>query len=202
MSEHSKPAPTAVPVHELIRNRWSPRAFAPRAIEPEKLRALFEAARWAASCANAQPWSFIVATKDDAANFARVLGILVELNQAWAKHAPALALSVARMNFDNGKPNRHALHDVGLAAANLALEATSLGLQVHPMAGIDPEKGKKEFEIPEGYEVVAGFAIGYPGDPAGLPDPLRQRELGARERKPASSFVFTGKWGTASPIVS
>jgi nitroreductase len=198
-----KPAPASEPIHEIITERWSPRAFDSRPIEPQKLRTLFEAARWSASCFNAQPWSFVIAIKDDTANYQRVLGTLMELNQAWAKNAPVIGFSVARLNFEhNGQPNRHAIHDVGQATANLALQAASLGLQLHQMAGIDPAKAKKEFNVPDGYEVIAGFALGYPGDPSTLPEPLREREVAERQRKPLSSFVFTGDWGQASPVVS
>jgi nitroreductase len=191
-----------VPIHDLIKHRWSPRAFEDRPVEPEKLRSLFEAARWASSSYNGQPWHFIVATKDDPENFKRVLECFIEFNQGWAKNAPVVALSVASLKFQhNGEMNRHAFHDVGQAVANLALQANALGLEIHQMAGILPEKARQIFAIPEGYEAVAGIAIGYPGDPASLPEPLRQREQGPRDRKPTSSFVFTGAWGKASPIV-
>lgn len=199
----NKPAETSAPIHEVLRHRWSPRAFDSRPVEAEKLRSMFEAARWAASSFNAQPWLFIVATKDDPENFKRVLECFVEFNQGWAKNAPVVALSVAGLKFEhNGQPNRHAFHDVGQASANLALEAAALGLQIHQMAGIDPEKARKIFKIPEGYEAVAGIAIGYPGDPDSLPDPLRKRELEPRSRKPLSSFVFTGDWSHAAPFAS
>jgi nitroreductase len=202
MTALQKSAETSAPVHDLIRERWSPRAFSSRPIEKEKLRSLFEAARWAASSYNAQPWYFIVATKDDPENYKKILDTFVEFNQGWAKNAPVVALSVARMKFEhNGTPNNHAFHDVGQAAANLALQATALGLQVHQMAGILPYKAREIFGIPDGYEAVAGFAIGYPGDPADLPDTLREQERAPRSRKPLDSFVFTGKWGKISPIV-
>lgn len=202
MTAGAKQAETSVPIHDVLSQRWSPRAFDGRAVEPEKLRSLFEAARWAASSYNGQPWYFIVATKDDPKNFKRILDSFVEFNQGWAKNAPVLALSVAGTKFEhNGEPNRHALHDVGQAAANLALQAAALGLQVHQMAGILPEKAREIFSIPEGYEPVAGIAIGYPGDPSSLPDQLRERENAPRARKPLKSFVFTGKWGETSPIV-
>ncbi|MDR3721522.1 MAG: nitroreductase family protein [Candidatus Acidoferrales bacterium] len=203
MSDHKRPASAASPIHDLISHRWSPRAFDGRAVEPEKLRSLFEAARWAASSYNAQPWSFIVATKDDPENYKKVLSSFVEFNQSWAKSAPVVAISVAahKMPHD-GSQNRHAFHDVGQAAATLALEATSLGLQVHQMAGIIPDKAREVFGIPENFEAVAGIALGYPGDPMTLPEGrLRDNETGKRERKPASEFVFTGKWGQVSPIV-
>ena len=191
-----KPAQTRVPIHELIRNRWSPRAFESRPVEPEKLCALFEAARWAASSFNAQPWSYIVATNDDPANYKKILDCFVEFNQGWAKNAPVLALSVAELKFaQNHEPNRHAFHDVGQATANLALQASALGLEIHQMAGILPDKAREIFAIPDGYEAVAGIALGYPGVPASLPEPLRKREEEPRTRKALDSFVFTGKWG-------
>jgi nitroreductase len=202
MTALQKPAETSALIHDLIRHRWSPRAFDSRSVELEKLRSLFEAARWAASSYNAQPWFFIVATKDDPENFKKILDCFVEFNQGWAKSAPVIALSVARMKFEhNGTQNNHAFHDVGQAAANLALQATALGLQIHQMAGILPEKAREIFGIPDGYDAVAGFAIGYPGDPAALPDKLREQEHAPRSRKPLDSFVFTGKWGKVSPIV-
>jgi nitroreductase len=203
MAERKNPAPTETQIHEILTHRWSPRAFDARPVEPEKLRALFEAARWAASSYNAQPWYFIVATKDDHANFKRVLECFVEFNQSWAKGAPVVALSVAGLKMQhNGQDNRHAFHDVGQASATMALQATALGLQIHQMAGILPDKAREIFHIPEGFEAVAGIALGYPGDPADLPEQLREREVGPRQRKPASSFVFTGEWGKPSPIVS
>jgi nitroreductase len=202
MSALKKPADTATAIHDVLRHRWSPRAFDSRPIEPEKLRSLFEAARWAASSYNAQPWYFIVATKDDPENYKRVTDCFIEFNQGWTKGAPVVALSVAGMKFQhNGQPNTHAFHDVGQASANLALQATALGLQIHQMAGILPDKAREIFGIPEGFNVVAGIALGYPGDPASLPDHLREKEVAPRERKPLNSFVFTGKWGNVSPVV-
>jgi nitroreductase len=201
MSTAKRPAETGTPIHDLISHRWSPRAFDGRPVEPDKLRSLFEAARWAASSYNAQPWYFIVGTKDDPENYKRVLDSLVEFNQGWAKQAPVLGLSVAKLKFDDGRPNRHAFHDVGQAAANLALQAEALGLSVHQMAGIDAEKARKIFNIPADYEAVAGFALGYPGDPQSLPEELRQREIAPRQRKPLDSFVFTGQWGKSSPLL-
>ena len=202
MSAAKRPAETSVPIHDLMKHRWSPRAFDPRPVEPEKLRALFEAARWAPSSYNAQPWYFIVGTKNDPENYNRVLETFVEFNQSWAKQAPVLALSVAKLKFDDGKPNRHAFHDMGQAAANLNIQAEALGLSVHQMAGIDPEKARKLFHIPADYEAVAGIALGYAGDPASLPEELRKRELAPRQRKPLDSFVFAGEWGKSSPLVS
>jgi len=198
-----KPAETQYPIHDLLRRRWSPRAFSDRRVDPAIMRSLLEAARWAPSSYNEQPWSFIVATKDDPVEFGRLLSCLVEGNIQWAQHAPVLMVSVARLSFeDDGKPNRHAFHDVGLAVANLIVQATALGLVVHQMAGIFPDKIRELYGIPEGYEAVAGIALGYPGDPQSLPEGLRKRELAPRERKPMTEFVFSGRWGQTSPIVT
>lgn len=197
-----KPAPTQHQVHELIQKRWSPRAFSGQPIAPEVLRSLFEAARWAPSSYNEQPWAFLVATADDKENHAKLLSTLVEFNQGWAKHAPLLAIAVSELAFaNNGHPNRNAFYDTGAAVANLSAEATSRGLFVHQMAGFDPHKAIELFEIPNGWEPIAAFTIGYPGDPDSLPDTLRQRELAPRERKPLDSFVMGGKWGKAASFI-
>jgi nitroreductase len=191
-----KPADVAHPIEELLRRRWSPRAFSERLIEPHKMLSLFEAARWSASCYNEQPWHFIVASRDKPEVFARMLGCLIEGNQAWASHAPVLMVSVARLNFaQNGNPNRHAVHDVGLATAQMMIQAVAMGLFVHAMAGFYPDKVRDLYGVPEGYEPVAAIAVGYPGDPAALSDSLRQRELAPRVRKAIESFVFRGRFG-------
>src|SRR5580698_3906498 len=147
MSALKKTATTSAPIHSLIAERWSPRAFASRPVGAEKLRSLFEAARWAASSYNGQPWYFIVGTKDHPEDYQRILDCFVEFNQSWAKNAPVIALSIARLAFEDGRPNHHALHDLGQASASLALQATALGLQVHQMAGIIPDKAREIFAI-------------------------------------------------------
>jgi nitroreductase len=197
-----KPAPTQFPIHDLLGRRWSPRAYDERAIEPEKLKSLFEAARWAPSSNNEQPWRFIVASKDQVSDWRRLLACLVESNRTWAHRAPVLMLSVASLNFeDDGNPNRHALHDTGMAVENLVLQATALGLMAHQMAGFDVEKARADLKIPDGYEPVAMIAVGYPGDPNLLTDRLKQRELAPRERNPLSTFVFSGEWGRPSTLL-
>jgi nitroreductase len=166
------------------------------------VRSLLEAARWAASSYNEQPWHFIVATKEDPAEFERLLGCLVPGNAQWAKDAPVLMLSVAKLRYDaDGTPNRHAFHDVGQATANLVLQATSLGLAAHQMGGLDAARAREEFSIPEGYEPVVAIAVGYPGDPDRLPDGLRARERAPRTRRELAEFVFAGRWGRTSPVV-
>jgi nitroreductase len=190
------PAKTDYPVHDLIQNRWSPRAFSDNPVSPETLRSLFEAARWAPSSSNEQPWAFIVGTKDDLETHSKILSTLVEFNQGWAKHAPVLAIAVSQMEFARNKtPNRNAFYDTGAAVADLTAEATSRGLFVHQMAGFDPQKAIEVFHIPKGWEPIAVFAIGYPGDPNALPDKLRERELAPRSRKPISEFVMSSDWG-------
>lgn len=193
-----KLAPTDYPIEEILRRRWSPRAFSDRALATEKLLSLFEAARWAPSSFNEQPWSFIVATKENPAEHAQLLDCLMEKNQQWATLAPVLMVSVAKLNFEkSGKPNRHALHDVGLAMGNLLVEATALGLFVHQMAGFSVDKVREAYQVPEGFDPVAAIAIGYPAEPEVLPEAFREPEIGPRKRKPIGSFVFEGKWGQA-----
>ncbi|QGJ71752.1 Malonic semialdehyde reductase RutE [Planctomycetales bacterium 10988] len=194
-----KPAPTDYPVIEEIAQRWSPLAFSSRPVETERLRSLFEAARWAASSYNEQPWRYIVAQKSDDETYQKVLACLVEGNQAWAKYAPVLGLSVASTKFQrNQKPNRHAFHDVGQATAHLALEATKQGLYVHQMAGFDADQARSTFQIPEDFEPVAGFALGYPGSISDLSEDHQKREQADRARKPQADFVFGGDWGIAA----
>lgn len=197
-----KPAPVAHPVHDLLRRRWSPRTFAAKPVSAETLRSLFEAARWAASSFNDQPWAYLVATKDDSENFEKILGVLVEGNAAWARHAPVLMLSLARSKFArNAKPNRHAFHDVGAASASLAYEATARGLAVHQMAGFSVDKAREVFSIPSDWEPVAAIALGYPVDTLdGVPPELREREAAPRQRKPIEEFVMTGTFGRISPL--
>lgn len=191
-----KPADAQYPIHDLIKRRWSPRAFSDQPIEAEKLHMLFEAARWAPSSNNEQPWRFIFANKDYELEWNRLLSCLVEANRKWAHRAPVLILSVASLNFEeDSTPNRHAFHDTGMAVENLVLQATALGLSAHQMAGFDVEKARADLKIPSGYEPVAMIAVGYPGDLASLSDRLRERELRPRSRRPLSDWTFAGQWG-------
>jgi nitroreductase len=197
-----KPAPTQHQVNELIQHRWSPRAFSEQPVPADVLRSLFEAARWAPSSSNEQPWAFLVTTAGDRENHAKMLSTLVEFNQGWAKHAPVLAIAVSELAFaQTGKPNRNAFYDTGAAVANLSVEATSRGLFVHQMAGFDARKAIELFEIPSGWDPIAAFTIGYPGNPETLPETLRQRELAPRERKPLDSFVMGGHWGKPASFI-
>jgi len=201
MHDHKHASPSH-PVHELIGKRWSPYAFADRPVAKDDLLSLFEAARWAPSSYNEQPWSFIVAFKENDDEFQKVLSCLVEGNQLWAKAAPVLALGCTTLNFKrNGKPNAAALHDLGLAAGNLCLEATARGLHVHQMIGILPDMARELFHIPAGTQPLTGFAIGHVGDSSTLPANLVQREMATRIRKPLAEIVFGGDWGTPSSLV-
>ncbi len=195
MIKHAK---TEHPIQDFVAKRWSPYGFADRDVSEADLHSLFEAARWAASSFNEQPWSYIVATSAQEAEFARLLSCLVEANQSWAKAAPVLALGVATLNLKrNNKPNHVAIHDLGLATGNLVAEATARGLWIHQMGGILPDRAREIYGIPEGSEAVTGIAIGYAGDPETFPEEIRKRDLAPRERKPQREFVFGTSWGKA-----
>lgn len=199
MSE--KKALTDYPIHTLLAERWSPYAFADRPVSEADLSSLFEAARWSASSYNEQSWSYIVATKQNPDQFEQLLACLAEGNQIWAKDAPVLVLGIASLKFTfNHEDNRAAVHDLGAATSNLAVEATARGLFVHQMIGIFPDKARHLFEIPQNFEAWTGLAIGYLGDPTHLSDALRQRDLTSRQRKPIDQFVFSGKWGNPSSL--
>lgn len=194
---------TQYPIHDLLRQRWSPHAFSDRMVESEKLHSVSEAASWAASSYNKQPWSYIVATSENKAEFERLLSILAEGDQEWARNAPVLMISVAKLNFEyNGVENRHAFHDVGTASTTLAIQAAALGLFIHQMAGFDVSKAKETYGIPSGYEPVAALALGYFGDSQTLSDKLQQRESALRTHKPLEEFVFSGSWHQTSPLVT
>jgi nitroreductase len=171
-------AETIYPIEGLLKRRWSPRAFSERPVEPEKLLRLWEAARWPASCANEQPWSFIVATKQNEAEYARLLSCLRENNQQWAQRAPVLMVSVAKLALMNGQPNRYAFHDVGLAVADLIIQATALGPVVHQMAGFYPDTVRELYGVPDGFEPVTGIVLAErAGDVAIDADDAPMREL-------------------------
>ena len=195
-----KTAQTSHPIHPLLSQRWSPRAFADRPVEPARLVALLEAARWAPSSYNEQPWHFIVAPKAETESFDRLLGCLSRGNASWAGKAPVLMLAVAQLVDEDGDPNRHAFYDVGQAVAQMAVQALDLGLYMHQMAGFDVEKAQQVFAIPAQFEPAAAIALGYLGDPAGLPERYREGEARPRSRKPLADFVFAGQWGQASPL--
>jgi len=193
---------TDYPVHELITKRWSPVGFATRNVSTSDLCSLFEAARWAASSFNEQPWNFLIATKDNEEEFTKALSCLVEANQVWAQAASALVFCGTSLLFGrNNKPNSAALHDLGLAVGNLSLEATARGLSVHQMIGILPDRALELYSVPDNFQIVTALAIGYATDPANLPESLRQRDEAPRRRKRLTDFVFSGKWGQTARMV-
>jgi nitroreductase len=197
-----KPAPVDHPIQELMRQRWSPRAFTPQPLAPDVLLSIFEAARWAPSSANEQPWRVIVANRDDAVEFQRLLACLVPGNQRWAANAGALALTVTHLAFErNNKPNPHAWHDAGIALAHMLLEATARGIAAHPMAGFDAAVARSTYAIPDGFDPVAAVAFGHPASPDALPDDLRERELAPRTRRPLAQSVYTGRWEHTAPFI-
>lgn len=192
--QESKWADTDPAVLEVIRARWSPRAFASEPISDHDLKLILEAARWAASSYNEQPWRFLVARKSDP-HFPKFVDILVPGNQIWAKHAEVLMITAYKETFShNGSPNRYGLHDAGQAFANLALQAAALGFYAHGMGGFDYERARTELSIPEGFGVGAAIALGYVGDPDSLPESYRSMEQAPRTRKPLPSIAFAGTW--------
>jgi len=191
------------PILDVIAKRWSPRSFADRPVEPHKIKRMFEAARWAASSYNEQPWRYILATSGDSVGYAKALDCLVDANQAWAKKAPVIILTVIRMTFSkDDSPNRVALHDLGLSVSQLTIQAMDMGLYVHQMAGVNLDKMRETYNIPEGFEPQTAIAVGYPGEPAQLPDGwMREAEHAPRARKPLTEIVVSSDLETPSPIV-
>lgn len=161
-----------------------------------KLAQMLEAARWAASCYNDQPWRFIVVTSDYSEAYAKLLDCLVPFNQGWAATAPVLMLAVAHLNFEhNNEPNRHAYYDLGQAVATLLVQATAVGVHAHQMAGFDPVKARAAFNIPPSYDAVAAIAVGYLGDPSRLPKELEEKDPATRQRHELETFAFCNEWG-------
>lgn len=192
--EKMKHAPVVQGVIEVILQRWSPRAFSAKPISRHDLRKIFEAARWAASSYNEQPWRFLVGHKGDS-TYQKIFDSLVEFNQSWAGSAPVLILSAASKNFaHNGAPNNYAVHDTGAATAYLSLQAAALGLHTHSMAGFHPDRARAAFDIPDSYHIGAVTALGRLGDVDDLPEGLLERELAPRVRKPLHEIVLS-HWG-------
>ena len=178
-------------LHPLLQRRWSPRAFSAQPVEEEKLLTLLEAARWAASANNVQPWRFIYAAKEQGERYSKLFECLNERNQSWAKNAPALIMTLVKTHFDGSdQPNKWALHDLGLAVGNLTTQASALDLHVHNMAGFSAEKARELFNLPPDVEPVTMIAVGYLGDPEQLPEPLKERELAQQQRKSIQELIF------------
>jgi len=188
--EKLKHAPAVPGVEGLFLRRWSPRAFADKDVSNDDLKKIFEAARWAASSYNEQPWRFFLGRRGDS-TYQKIFDSLVEFNQGWAKSAPLLILSVGSNKFaQNGKPNQYSIHDTGAATAYLSLQATALGLHTHSMAGFDHAKARRAFNVSADYDIGAVTALGYLGDPNTLHDQMREQETSPRQRKSLSEFVL------------
>ncbi len=193
-----KSAPTDIDIHALLAGRWSPRAFdAGRMVDHEDILALLEAARWAPSCFNDQPWRFVVCDKgSDQEGWSKLLNVLAEKNQLWARNAPVLLLICADSQFQsNGKPNRWSQYDSGAAAISVALQATAMGLITHQMGGFDVDSARQAFNIPQQFQPMAAMAVGYPGDINQLDEVFRDAENAPRKRADVNSHFFLGNWG-------
>ena len=192
-----KPATTQAPVHDIIANRWSPRAYdASKPVSQAQIISMLEAARWAPSCFGDEPWRFIVWDKNkDAAAWEKAFDCIVQGNQGWAKDAPVFVLICAGTLFEqNQKPNRWGAYDTGAAAVSLSLQATSMGLVTHQMGGFDGEKTRAAFNIPEQFEMMSMMAVGYIGDVDALPEEAKERTLAPRKRKPLGELFYEGVW--------
>lgn len=197
----NKSAKTNFPIHEILTHRWSPRAFDGRKIEKEKLQRVFEAARWSPSASNEQPWHFIIGENGDE-TFTKIFETLVEFNQLWVKTAPLAGITVGRINgLKSGKPSDWYKYDVGQSVAHMSFQATHEGLYVHQMGGFDRDKARELFQIPEGFEAITAFAIGYIGDYKVLHPNLQKSELAERTRKNTEEFIFSNNFGEKSTLI-
>ncbi|GGQ20021.1 nitroreductase family protein [Streptomyces mutabilis] len=193
-------ANTAVSVHPLLAERWSPRSFdATRTITEEELMSLLEAARWAPSAHNSQPWRFLVGQRGDT-TYRRILATLVPGNRLWAGNSSLLVAAVAAERPENGTRHAGAAYDTGLAVAQLSLQARALGLHTHQMGGFDPERLRTSLGVPDGYRPVSITATGALAAPELLPQELRDRETAARERRPSAETFFAERWGNPLPL--
>lgn len=197
----NKEADTRYPVNELIRKRWSPRAFSTAPVADELLMQLFEAASWSFSAGNSQPWYYIYAHRSDTEAFTKLLNCLAGGNQPWAKNASVLIMAAVQVQTKEGKPMKWAHHDLGAANMCLLLEATANGLAGHPMAGFDFDKAVADFNLPHAYEPHVFIALGYQDAPDTLTEPFKTRETTPRTRKKTAEFVFQNEWGYAIPTI-
>jgi nitroreductase len=197
---HVKLAPAVEGVLPLFHSRWSPRSFSDREVSHADLAKVFEAARWAASSYNEQPWRFIMGVRNSP-TYKKIFDSLMPFNQLWAASAPVLILGAAKTKFShNDTPNRVALYDLGAATSYLTLQAAALGIATHQMGGFDQDAARKAFEIPDDYLIGAVIALGYQDEPDKLPnEQFRSQETTARTRKHLKDIVFSA-WDTAADL--
>lgn len=183
------------PLNELIKQRWSPRAFSAKSVEKEKIKSILEAARWAPSAFNEQPWRFIVGEKGGS-TYDSILSTLVDWNILWAGNAPVLILNIAKKTFtQNAKPNVTFKYDLGQAVGLMITEAVDKGLYTHQMSGFDADKAAELFNIPDDFQAVSVTALGYYGNADELPKDMAEMETKPRERKEFKDVVFGEKFG-------
>lgn len=182
------------PIHSLIASRWSPRAFDTTPIENEKLRRIFEAARWTASSSNLQPWYFLVGMKGDEV-YQKIFDTLVEFNQLWVINTPVLVLAIAKTTNAIGQPNKSYAYDLGQSVAILSLQAMAEGIYTHQMGGLDTAAVATVLQIPDDYKVLVAFTLGYLGDAEILHSNLQKLEMSPRYRRSSGESVFTGSFG-------
>lgn len=196
-----KPAITTLDIHPVIRKRWSPRSFQTSVpVETEKIQRIFEAARWAPSSFNEQPWRFIVGIKGDE-TWDKLHACLAEFNQKWAHLAPVLVLTMGKKTFTkNGKDNKVYKYDLGASAAYMTFQAYSEGLVMHQMGGFSKEKARETFGIPDDFDPVSAIAIGYQDVPERLIPEMEESERAPRKRHAPDQFVFSGKFGQSFPF--
>ncbi len=181
-------------IEALILDRWSPRAMSGESISPDELMRLFEAARWAPSSFNAQPWRALYAPRNSA-HWSTFLGLLVEGNRVWAQHAAVLVVFISRKTFEhNGEPSITHSYDCGAAWENFALQGFSQGLVVHGMQGFDYDRARLELKIPDDFQVEAMAAVGKPGEKAALPEKLQKSES-PNDRRKLSETICEGPFG-------
>jgi nitroreductase len=190
-----KNAPTDVAIDPLLAGRWSPRAISDKAVSREQLHSVLEAARWAPSSYNMQPWRFMVFDRShDETAFKKAFATLVPFNQGWNANVPVLVCVLAKTLTAKGDVNRTAPYDAGAAAFSLTLQAHSLGLAAHQMSGFDTNAFRETFALPDDVEVIAMIALGHHGDPSALDDVLRERENAPRARVALGDIAFDGAW--------
>lgn len=188
----AKEAKTNYNILEVLKKRYSPRAFSTKTVDDIDLKTILEAARWAPSASNEQPWRFIVGAKSKGDTYNKIFDSLVEFNQIWCERVPVLiVVCTQKFNSKNGDENKYRFYDAGQAAAHLTFQAASDGLFVHQMAGFDAKKISEVFNLPDNIEPFTVIAIGHLGNYLDLPEKMQRTELAERERKSFDEIILT-----------